>query len=477
MPGLRDSALAAAALLALAAAPALAQRTLNVGASSAPTGMDPHYHSSNMNNAQLRQMFDLLIDLDASGAFVPRLAESWRAVDDRTWEFRLREGVRFHDGTPFTAEDVAFSYARVPTVPNSPAPFTPAVRLISRVEVVDPRTIRFHTREPHPVPRARHRGGVHPVAHASTPHATLADFNGGRAMVGTGPYRFVSYAIGERLEITRNPTTWGPAQPWDRVITRFISNAGARVGRAAVGRRGRDRLRPRAGRAAAASANRASRCSAWTANTTSYIMPDAMRDTHALRDRQAGPAAGAQPAARRPRAPGAVAWASTARAIVERLLNGQGAPADQFAAPALQGRAPGLPPLPFDPDRARRAAGRGRLPGRLPHHHPRPERLVPRRCRRAAGDRAGLDAHRHRDAGRGAAAGQPVLARHRPRILDVHDDLHRQLRREHAAPGGDDARHRDRRRAVQPAALVHRPRWTRWCRRRWSPWTPRSAMR
>jgi ABC-type transport system substrate-binding protein len=62
-------------LATLAAGPAFGQRTLTIGASSAPTGMDPHYHSSNMNNAQLRQVFDLLIDLDSSQRFVPRLAE------------------------------------------------------------------------------------------------------------------------------------------------------------------------------------------------------------------------------------------------------------------------------------------------------------------------------------------------------------------------------------------------------------------
>ncbi len=90
MPGIRAASLAAAAACAMVAWPAAAQRTLTIGASSAPTGMDPHYHSSDMNNAQLRQVFDHLIDLDNSGRFVPRLAESWRTIDDRTWEFRQR---------------------------------------------------------------------------------------------------------------------------------------------------------------------------------------------------------------------------------------------------------------------------------------------------------------------------------------------------------------------------------------------------
>src|SRR5688572_30364933 len=96
-----------------------AQRTLTIAAQSAPTAMDPHFHRANSNNAILRHVFDGLVDFDTSGRIVPRLAESWRAIDDTTWEFRLREGVRFHDGTPLAPEDIAFSFERLPNVPNS----------------------------------------------------------------------------------------------------------------------------------------------------------------------------------------------------------------------------------------------------------------------------------------------------------------------------------------------------------------------
>lgn len=85
------------------------------------------------------------------------LAESWRNVDDFTWEFRLREGVRFHDGTPFEAEDVAFSFTREPT-PFFDRDIT-AIMMLSR---------RIHA------------------------NATLGDFNQGRALIGTGAYRHVS---------------------------------------------------------------------------------------------------------------------------------------------------------------------------------------------------------------------------------------------------------------------------------------------
>ena len=96
----------ACGLLPLFPWPSDAQRSLTIGAQSAPSGMDPHYHSSNPNNAVLRQIFETLVDFDTSGRLVPRLAESWRPIDDLTWEFKLREGVTFHDGSPLTVDAV-----------------------------------------------------------------------------------------------------------------------------------------------------------------------------------------------------------------------------------------------------------------------------------------------------------------------------------------------------------------------------------
>ncbi len=342
-----------AALLGLfAATPALAQtRTLTIGASSAPTGMDLHYHSSNMNNAQLRQVFNTLIDLDTAQRLVPVLAESWRAVDELTWEFRLRDGVRFHDGTPLTAEDIAFSFARVPTVANSPGPFTPQVRLIERIEIVDPRTIRFITRGPHPF-LDHDVAAIFILSRTLHANATLADFNAGRAMIGTGAYRHVSYTINERHEIIRNPEFWGPRQPWDRVVTRVITNPGARV---AALMAGDVDLIDSVPSQDVARLEREPRLAVFgvEANTTAYLFPDAMRETTPfITDRQGRPLPNNP--LRDVRVRQALSLAMNRGAITERLLQGQGTPADQFAAPRLPGRATGLPPLPFDQERARR---------------------------------------------------------------------------------------------------------------------------
>ncbi len=347
----RDLLLAAPALVvAPAAARAQAPRTLTIGMAGVPTGLDPHFHSTNNNNALLRQVFNPLIDLDNQSRIVPVLAESWRLLSDQVWEFRLREGVRFHDGTPFEAEDIAFTIARVPQVPNSPGPFTPAVRSVRDVEVVDARTVRFHTREPTPF-FDRDITGVMMLSRRLHATSALADFNQGRAMVGTGAYRFVSYAQGERLELARNPDFWGPAQPWERVVVRFLTNNGARVAALMAGdvdlidqvpvqdvaRLGQDQ------RLALFSID---------STTTSYLFPDAVREQAPfVTDRQGNPLA--RNPLRDQRVRQAMSLAIPREAIVSRLLAGQGRAAEQFAAPPLPDRLRGLPPIPQDLDRAR----------------------------------------------------------------------------------------------------------------------------
>jgi peptide/nickel transport system substrate-binding protein len=108
MNNLRKSAgsLAASAIaLALMASAASAQE-LRVGLSAEPSAMDPHYHNLSPNNMLSRHLFEPLVGQDGKQTLVPGLAESWRTIDDTTWEFKLRKGVKFYDGTPFTADDV-----------------------------------------------------------------------------------------------------------------------------------------------------------------------------------------------------------------------------------------------------------------------------------------------------------------------------------------------------------------------------------
>ena len=342
--------LLAAALLAAAPAGAQPSRTLNVGMAGVPTGLDPHYHSSNNNNAQLRQIFNPLVDLDTQSRIFPVLAESWRNVDDLTWEFRLREGVRFHDGTPFEAEDVAFSLARVPQVPNSPGPFTPMVRTIAAVQVVDARTVRVITREPTPF-FDRDITSIFMLSRRIHANAQLSDFNQGRALIGTGAYRHVSYSQGERHEFARNPDFWGERPAWDRVITRYMTNNGARVAALLAGDVDLIDAVPVQDVQRLAGDPRLAVFSTDSV-TTSYIMPDTVREQAPfVTDRQGNPLP--RNPFRDVRVRQAISLAIPREAIVTRLLVGQGRAAEQFAAPSLPDRAPDLPPMPTDLPRAR----------------------------------------------------------------------------------------------------------------------------
>ena len=108
-------------LAACVAIPAtLSAKELTIGLASEPSSIDPHYHNLGPNNALARVIFDRLIMPDHKQQLLPGLAVSWKAINDTTWEFKLRKGVKFHDGTPFTADDVLFTFERAPNVEASP---------------------------------------------------------------------------------------------------------------------------------------------------------------------------------------------------------------------------------------------------------------------------------------------------------------------------------------------------------------------
>lgn len=224
------------ALTALAASlcfSAAAQaRDLVIALRSEPTSMDPQFHSLTPNTQLSETLFDPLVRTDKVAKPVPALAESW-AVEGDTWTFNLRKDVKFSDGTPFTADDVVFTYERVPKVPNSPSSYALYLSSIDRLEVLDPHTLKIITKGPSPVllPNL----AMVPImsakaASGSAPEGkTTVELNRGDGLVGTGPYKFVSWKRGAEILFERNQNYWGEAPAWDRVIYRPITNPAARV--------------------------------------------------------------------------------------------------------------------------------------------------------------------------------------------------------------------------------------------------------
>jgi peptide/nickel transport system substrate-binding protein len=222
---MRRSVTGFAALASLSAAHAA---DLRIGLAAPATSMDPHFYTTAPNNTVASHVFDGLTSRTADAKLIPWLAESWKLVDETTWEFTLRPGVTFHDGSSLTPGDVAFSVARAPNVPNSPGGFGGYVRAIRALDVVDSATIRIHTHTPAP-DLPGDVGRIPIVSRHVGETAVTEDYNSGKAAIGTGPYRLVRYVSGDRVDMVRNEAWWGAKQEWDKVSIRFITNSGART--------------------------------------------------------------------------------------------------------------------------------------------------------------------------------------------------------------------------------------------------------
>ncbi len=212
---------------ALAFSAPLQAADLTIGLASEPTSIDPHFHNLTPNNSLASHIFDSLIQTDEKQRLTPSLAVSWKPLDDTTWEFKLRKGVKFHDGTPFTADDVIFTMQRAPNVPNSPASFagyTKGKKLIK----VDDYTLHIKTERPYPLmPNDLSTFSI--VSSKIGKGATTDSYNSGKSAIGTGPYKFSAYIPGDKIVVIRNDDYWGGKPKWDKITFKPIKSGPSRV--------------------------------------------------------------------------------------------------------------------------------------------------------------------------------------------------------------------------------------------------------
>lgn len=215
-------------VVAAAIAPVVAlAANLTVALGTDVTALDPHYHNLTPNNNVASHVFGYLVERNEKSQMQPSLATEWKAIDPTTWEFKLRKGVKFHDGSDFTAEDVVASIGRVPKVPNSPSPFTAYTKQITKIDVIDPHTLRFKTATPYPLmPSDMSQVAIISKQFAN---ASTEDFNSGKAAIGTGPYKVAKFTKGDRIELVRNDAWWGGKTPWEKVTLRIVTQDAARV--------------------------------------------------------------------------------------------------------------------------------------------------------------------------------------------------------------------------------------------------------
>jgi peptide/nickel transport system substrate-binding protein len=342
-----------AALLAaaLACSPAIAQDNLRIGVEAGPTSLDPHYASLITNIAFGRHVFQPLMEQDSRQDLRPAIATSFRVVDDTTWEVKLDPRARFHDGAQVTAEDVAFTISRAGDVPNSPSSFRYATRPIAAVEAVDATTIRIRTNQPTPL-LPNFLALVMIVSKKHGEGATTADYNSGRAMIGTGPFRHVSWQPGSPAVMERNPDFHGQAPAFARVEFRPIANAGARTAALQAGDVDLIEIVPPEQFARL----RADQARYYVAESPSnrliFLTLDSDReDSPFVRGKDGSHIANPLRDARVRRA---LSLAINRDAIVSRVLQGQALAAGDLGPPGYFGTSPDLTPPPFDLNEAKR---------------------------------------------------------------------------------------------------------------------------
>lgn len=365
MLGLAVMRIAATFLLLVLSGGALQAQALRIAVQTETSSLDPHFALIGANQATALHLFDPLVGSDTSMRPEPGLTTVGNPAPD-VWEFHIRDGATFQDGTPVTSADLRFSLERMPRVPNSPAPFVRLAGATAGLETPDGRTLRLRSHGPDPgVVLNAMTAYIVPAREAST-----ADFNAGRAAVGSGPWRFVSWQPGSALELARNDGWWGPKPAFATVSIRPIASDAARVAALLSGDVDlidrvpqSDLARLRANPAFAVTSSPSARVIYLALDQGGDITPfvtgkdDKALPRNPLRD---------------VRVRRALSMAINRTAIVERVLQGGGHATGQIAVEGQVGYDPALQPPAFDPAGAKRLLAEAGYPDgfRLTLHSP-----------------------------------------------------------------------------------------------------------
>jgi peptide/nickel transport system substrate-binding protein len=346
--GMRRALLLLSVVLVLATAASAAD--LRLGLAVEPDSIDPHYHNFGGNKGLMPNVFDALTSTDPQDHLLPNLALSWRLVDSATWEFTLRRGVRFSDGTPLTADDIAFTIVRVPNVPTTVTDMSEYVKQIARVEVIDPLTLRLHTNGPFPL-APEYLSAIGIVSRAHGEGARTADYNSGKAAIGTGPFRFVAWARGDKITLARSETWWDGRPAWDNVTIRYIKNPAARLAALLAGDVELIDQVSVQDIARVKSDVRFTLASGLSDEIVGFVFDLQERSSPKITGNNGVPLPGNP--FRDDRVREAVNLGIDRVAIRDRIMNGQSDPDNQYMKPGQYGYDPDLLPPRFDPQRAR----------------------------------------------------------------------------------------------------------------------------
>jgi len=201
-------------------------QTLTIAQSSDTTTLDPQMQGAMAPMNVLINIFDTLVTLDKNNNLTPSLATSWKAINDTTWQFKLRTDVKFTDGEPFNADVVKYSIERL----INPATKSPIVEFadVKEVDVVDENTVNIVTKVPDPIIPNKcvlFDGVMIPPQYIQDHGAAYFALN----PVGTGPYKFVSWTKNSQVVLVANQDYWRGAPSIKNLIIRDIPNVADEV--------------------------------------------------------------------------------------------------------------------------------------------------------------------------------------------------------------------------------------------------------
>jgi peptide/nickel transport system substrate-binding protein len=341
-------------LAASAAEPVGAENILRWASATEPLSFDPQSGNTAPTATGTSQVYEPLVDFNSSYEIEPALAVGWKLTSPTTWQFDLRQGVRFHDGTPFTSEDVVFSLNRAMSKTSD---FKEDVSSIAAVEVVDDHVVRITTVTPDPIlPDELSQIAIMSKRWAEQ-HAALLPAVYGEKLTygenhanGTGPFKLVSFAPGVGSVMTRNPDWWGLGQNphnLDRIVHTVIKDPALRLQALLSGKvdflsdppfAGLDQIEGTPG---------------LTLERTNEVRTMYLGLDQGSPQLRSSNVKGKNPLADR-RVRQAVYQAIDEQTILDRVMRGLAIPSGIIVQPGVNGYAPELDTrLPFDPDAAR----------------------------------------------------------------------------------------------------------------------------
>ena len=340
--------LAAALALATGLAPAA---ELRIGLSADVTTMDPHFVAAQPNLTVQQHIFDGLVRIDERGRVIPGIAASWTTPDPLTWMIKLRPGVKFHDGSELTAEDVVYSLERPLGVKGSPGGFATYVKPITSKQIVDRHTLRLQTATPYG-PLLQDLAHVLLVSKRAAANASAQDFDSGKAAIGTGPFKLVKFARGDRVQLARHDAYWGDRPEWDSVSLRILPSDPVRTAALLSGQLDAIENVPTAdlARLRKSAEHRLAQTVSWR---TILLHLDQDRATPPGVTDKAGKPLAANPF-KDVRVRQALSKALNRQAIVERVMEGLAVPASSPVPPSVIGHDTALRPEAYDPEGAKK---------------------------------------------------------------------------------------------------------------------------